>query len=75
MKDGGHHIETEVIKRRYLSGIKNLFNIYLPISDEAMIFDNSEVDHELIAEKTIGVEIDIFNPTKYSQLIKQYEKA
>ena len=49
--EGGHHIETEIIKRRYKRGIKNLFEIYLPIADEVMIFDNSEGKHELIAEK------------------------
>jgi predicted ABC-type ATPase len=27
--EGGHNIETEIIKRRYVNGIKNLFEIYL----------------------------------------------
>lgn len=27
--EGGNNIPTEVIERRYISGIKNLFNIYL----------------------------------------------
>jgi predicted ABC-type ATPase len=31
--EGGHNIDTEVIERRYLSGIKNLFDIYFSISD------------------------------------------
>jgi predicted ABC-type ATPase len=57
--EGGHHIETEVIRRRYKNGIKNLFEIYLPIVDEIMIFDNSEGKHDLIAEKTIESEIDL----------------
>ena len=26
--EGGHNIETNVIERRYVNGIKNLFNIY-----------------------------------------------
>ncbi|HEX7367663.1 MAG TPA: zeta toxin family protein [Pelobium sp.] len=30
--EGGHYIPPEVIERRYISGIKNLFNIYLPIA-------------------------------------------
>ena len=29
--EGGHNIEPEVIARRYIRGIKNLFDIYLPI--------------------------------------------
>jgi predicted ABC-type ATPase len=28
VEEGGHNIETEVIKRRYVNGIKNLFDIY-----------------------------------------------
>ena len=39
--EGGHNIETGVIGRRYIRGIKNLFEIYLPIVSEVMILDNS----------------------------------
>lgn len=42
VKEGGHNIPLDVIERRYKNGIKNLFNIYLDIVDQAMIFDNSE---------------------------------
>jgi predicted ABC-type ATPase len=51
--EGGHNIPDEVIERRYLHGIKNLFEIYLPLVDDAMIFDNSDGKHELIAYKTV----------------------
>ncbi len=74
VQEGGHNIETEVIRRRYSNGIKNLFNIYLPIADEVMIFDNSEVKHELIAEKTIDSEIEILNSNKFGQLKKYFHE-
>jgi len=70
--EGGHNIETEVIKRRYLNGIKNLFEIYLPIADEVMIFDNSEGKHDLIAKKTLETEIDIFSEIKFNKLKNYY---
>ena len=70
--EGGHNIETEVIKRRYLNGIKNLFEVYLPIADEVMIFDNSEGKHDLIAKKTLETEIDIFSETKFNKLKNYY---
>ena len=70
--EGGHNIETEVIKRRYINGIKNLFEIYLPIADEIMIFDNSEGKHILIAKKSLETEIDIFNEPKFNQLKNYY---
>jgi predicted ABC-type ATPase len=70
--EGGHNIETEVIKRRYVNGIKNLFKIYIPIVDEVMIFDNSYGKPELIAEKTLETEIAILNEIKFDKLKKQY---
>jgi len=39
---GGYNIPEDVIERRYYKGIKNLFEIYLSIVDQALIFDNSE---------------------------------
>jgi len=72
--EGGHNIETEVIKRRYINGIKNLFEIYLPIADELMIFDNSEGKHDLIAKKTLETEIEIINAIKFIKLKNYYHE-
>ena len=74
VQEGGHYIETEVIKRRYVNGIRNLFEIYLPIADDVLIFDNSEGKHDLIAEKTMNSEIDILNVIKFNQLKKYYHE-
>lgn len=69
--EGGHNIETDIIQRRYKNGIKNLFDIYISIVDEAMIFDNSAGKPELIAEKTFDSELNILNDIKFNKL-KQY---
>lgn len=74
VQEGGHNIETEVLKRRYLNGIKNLFELYLAIADEVMIFDNSEGKHDLIAEKTIDSEMNILNQVKFYQLKDYYHE-
>ena len=39
--EGGHNIPSDVIERRYKSGITNLFRIYLPLVDEWIVYDNS----------------------------------
>ena len=31
VKEGGHNIPAEVIERRYYTGLKNLFHLYIPI--------------------------------------------
>jgi len=72
--EGGHTIETEVIVRRYRRGIQNLFEIYLPIADEVMIFDNSEGKYDLIAEKVFDSEIDVLHETKFNQLKYYYHE-
>jgi len=71
VSEGGHNIDPIVIERRYLSGIRNLFDIYLPIADEVLIFDNSEGKHELIAKKINKKELSILNNRKYN-ILKQY---
>lgn len=48
--EGGHGIPEKVIRRRYYSGIKNLFDLYIPVCDYWMITDNSNPNLELIAE-------------------------
>ena len=74
VQEGGHNIETTVIRRRYIGGIKNLFNIYLPLVNETMIFDNSEGKHILIAEKTLDSEIEIIDVNKFNKLKHFYDE-
>ena len=71
--EGGHNIEPEVIERRYTRGILNLFDIYLPIVDGALIFDNSEGIHELLADKQIDGVLNILNQEKFNLLKNHYE--
>lgn len=68
VSEGGHNIEPKIIERRYKRGIKNLFNIYLPIVDGALIFDNSEGKYELLAEKMIDGSLNIINQVKFKNL-------
>jgi predicted ABC-type ATPase len=71
--EGGHNIPAEIITRRYIRGIKNLFDIYLPIVDGALIFDNSIGRHELLAEKQISGLLNIVNIKKFNLLKTYYD--
>jgi predicted ABC-type ATPase len=66
--EGGHNIPQDVIERRYTKGIKNLFDIYIPITDQVLIFDNSEGKHQLIAEKSSTDELNILDEHKFNEL-------
>ena len=75
VSEGGHNIEPEIIERRYIKGIKNLFDIYLPIIDGALIFDNSEGKHELLADKQIDGLLNIINQKKFNLLKNRYDNT
>lgn len=65
---GGHNIPLDVIFRRYEKGLINLREIFLPICDKVLIFDNSFGDSELIFEKSESAE-QILNSEKYEKVI------
>ena len=73
VSEGGHHIEPDIVERRYLKGIKNLFDIYLPIVDGALIFDNSEVRPRLLARKSSDEQLDIVDNLRFNQLKQYYD--
>ena len=54
VSQGGHSIPPEVIERRYLAGIVNMRDLYLPLADSAAIYDNSNEARTLIAERERG---------------------
>lgn len=75
VSEGGHNIEPDIIERRYLKGIKNLFDIYLPLVDGSFIFDNSNGKHELIAQKTIDGQLTIFKLDKFNEIKRYYDNC
>lgn len=68
VSEGGHDIPEDVIRRRYNSGIKNLFKLYIPICDYWMLFDNSNPEIKLIAEGNQDKEINIENNLIFEEL-------
>jgi len=75
VKEGGHDVEEVVIERRYIRGIVNLFDLFLPLVDDAMIFDNSEGLPLLIAEKNQNEALSILKQDLFIKLREQYESA
>ena len=41
VRQGGHDIPPEVVRRRYRAGLANLFKLYIPLADGWQVFDNS----------------------------------
>jgi len=49
VESGGHNIPEEVIRRRYQRGQKNLIDLYLPLCDSWIIYNNTKSFPELVA--------------------------
>ena len=59
VSEGGHNIPTEIIHRRYWLGLQNFFDIFAPIVDSWMFFDN-EHDAQLLANNHAVIENNKF---------------
>ena len=70
VKLGGHNIPDDVIVRRYFAGLKNLPNIFLPLTDHWIIYDNSGIDGVLIGSKAKGKEPIIFDEAKLKNILQ-----
>jgi predicted ABC-type ATPase len=71
VNEGGHNIPDEVIKRRYTTGLKNLFQLYMPNVDKWFLVDNSGETFQFIAEGT-GDGLIIKNKEIWNELKRKY---
>jgi predicted ABC-type ATPase len=58
--NGGHHIPSDVVERRYYRGIYNLYNLYMPVCDDWALINNTNLMPEPVANfDSLG--LTIFN--------------
>lgn len=67
VREGGHGLAPEIIRRRYFSGLSNLFSLYLPRADELEVYDNS-TRRVRIATRSEGSIIAILDARRWSKL-------
>lgn len=68
VREGGHDIPVDVIYRRYAAGVSNLVNLYLPLADEAEIYDNSDRMRVLIAERQEGGILVVHDSNRWAKI-------
>ena len=67
---GGHSIPEDVIRRRYERGQRNLIELYLPLCDSWIVYDNSEPTLRLVAEYSVGQNPIIYQQNIWNQLLE-----
>lgn len=71
VKEGGHNVPEEIIRRRYKRGLHNFFELFLPKLDNWLFVNNSGDKYEIISEGTIN-EVKIHNFVIWNTIKKKY---
>jgi len=73
---GGHDIPADVVRRRYERGLRNLFDLYLPIADGWRLLDNSGPGTAVhIAVGHPGRPVEVLETGIWQHLQGQYMKT
>ena len=68
VSEGGHRIPSDVVVRRYASGLRNMRLSYLPLADSVFIYDNSDASDVLIAERREGAPLTVHDIFRWKQI-------
>ena len=66
--NGGHNIPENIIRRRYVAGISNLFRLFMSEVDFWDIYDNSKKPRLEIARGGKNVETIICNNSLFNKM-------
>jgi predicted ABC-type ATPase len=67
---GGHSVPEDVIRRRFARGLRNFFQVYLPLLDGCLIFDNSGQEPLLVSMSIDGHQF-IFEREPYERIRRE----
>jgi predicted ABC-type ATPase len=70
VREGGHNIPEQVIRRRYNKGIRNLINLFIPVVDNWLVIDNSENPFLTVAEGQQGENMIIQDKNIWNRIIE-----
>lgn len=74
VSQGGHNIPIDVIHRRYDNGLKNLFDLYIPICDYWALYDNSTCPANKVAYGWKDTKVTVLQPNVYDKFKNEYSK-
>ena len=76
VSQGGHNIPLDVIYRRYDAGLKNFFQLYLPVVDFWALYDNNTCPTLRIASGwKKGERMEVAETARFSELQKMYGES
>jgi predicted ABC-type ATPase len=68
VRAGGHGIPEATIRRRYHAGLRNLFQIYMPLSDSWEVHDNTTMARTTLVARRAGAILEVFDHAVWARI-------
>lgn len=76
VRSGGHHVPEDTVRRRYGRGLLNFFELYRPLADSWILYDNSSLNGPRPVASQEGTAVmDIVEPVSWQAVLRAYEHA
>ena len=72
---GGHHVPSEVVRRRYAAGLRNFFRLYRPLCTAWRVYDTSGVGPRLLAAGRGAATSLVMDRMLWDSLVRQWAEA
>jgi len=74
VRQGGHHVSEDVVRRRFTNGLINMFACYPDVVDSWQVYDNADlIGPRLIASRAAGKTAVIADPDSWKNL-KEHQR-
>jgi len=69
VRQGGHDVPEDVVRRRFVAGLSNFFTLFMPVADSWKMFDNSGIGGpRLIAGQKPGAARVVYDDAAWRRL-------
>lgn len=69
VREGGHHVDEDVVRRRFAAGLANLLTLYVGLVDGWQVYDNADLaGPRLIAVRAAGASAVVVDPEAWENL-------
>ena len=69
VRQGGHHVDEETVRRRFMSGLRNFFTVYQDLVDSWQMLDNADMRGlHLVATRQTGAKLAILDAPRWRNL-------
>jgi predicted ABC-type ATPase len=73
VRKGGHSVPEEVVRRRYVGGLRNFFTLYSPLASVWAFYDNSSRSLNLVASGRGSQASKVSDEKTWESLLRDYK--